>query len=165
MTDIEKSSPTSVLAALLADVAATLRHAPGTVFGLPEAPVLTADEGDLDARIETELGKLGLCATVMLSKLADGKPALPGPVFADAEIVVEICEASPFNRAQGGSGVPAIEAAEQAARALHQKRLGSGRIMYVTDMQPYPQPPPPADVCWHIHVKTGEVNLLSKQRT
>lgn len=164
MTDIEKASGTSVLAALMADVAEALRHTPGTVFELPDVPVLTADDGDLDARIEAALGRLGLCATVMLSGLDDGKKSLPGPVFGSAELIIEVTEVSPVNRGVSGTGTGAIEAAEQAARALHQRKLGSGRLVWVADMRPYPQPPPPADVCWHIHVITGEVCLLPKQR-
>lgn len=164
MTDIEKSASTSVLCALLADVASALRGAPDTVWALPDAPVLTADEGDLDGRINAALGRLGLCATVMLSSVGGGKTSLPGPIFDAAELVVEVCEASPLNRADGGTGVAAIEAAEMAARALHQMKLGSGRLLYVTDIVPFPQPPAPADVCWHVRLRTGEVNLLSKQR-
>ena len=164
MTDIEKSASTSVLCALLADVASALRGARDTVWALPDAPVLTADEGDLDARIDAELRRLGLCATVMLADVSDAKASLPGPVFTSSGLVLEVCEASAINRDAGGTGVSALEAAEMAARALHQRRLGSGRILYVTDMRPFPQPPAPADVCWHVLLKTGEVNLLSKQR-
>ena len=164
MTDIEKSASTSVLCALLADVASVLRGAQDTVWALPDAPVLTADEGDLDNRIDAALGRLGLCATVMLSSVNGAKSALPGPIFDAAELVVEVCEASALNRLPDGTGVAALEAAEMAARALHQRRLGSGRLLYVTDIVPYPQPPAPADVCWHVRLRTGEVNLLSKQR-
>ena len=163
MTDIEKSASTSVLCALLADVASALRGASDTVWALPGAPVLTADEGDLDGRIDASLRRLGLCATVMLSSVAGANSALPGPIFDGAELVVEVCEASAINR-DGGTGVAALEAAEMAARALHQHKLGSGRLLYVTDIVPFPQPPAPADVCWHVRLRTGEVNLLSKQR-
>ena len=164
MTDIEKSASTSILCALLADVASALRGAQDSVWALPDAPVLTADDGDLDKRIDTVLRRLGLCATVMLSSASGAKPALPGPIFDAAELVVEVCEASALNRGNSGTGVTALEAAEMAARALHQRRLGSGRLLYVTDIVPYPQPPAPADVCWHVRLRTGEVNLLSKKR-
>ena len=164
MTDIEKSASTSVLSAVLADVADALRHAEDTVFARTDVPVLAADAGDLDAQIDSALAHLGLCATVLLSAVKGGKASMPGPVFEGAELVVEVCEASPLNRGEEGTGVSALEAAEMAARALHQRKLGSGRIMYVTDIAPYPQPPPPADGCWHVRIRTGEVNLLSRKR-
>ena len=164
MDDIEKSASTSVLCALLADVASVLRAAKDTVWALPDAAVLTADGGDIDKRIEADLRRLGLCATVLLSAVKGGKASMPGPIFEGADLIVEVCEASAFNRGEEGTGVPALEAAEMAALALHQRKLGSGRIMYVTDIVPYPQPPPPAEVCWHVLIKTGEVNLLSRKR-
>lgn len=164
MTDIEKSASTSVLSAVLADVADALRRAEDTVFARTDVPVLAADAGDLDAQIDSAMAHLGLCATVLLSSVTGGKPSMPGPIFEGAELVVEVCEASPLNRGEEGTGVSALDAAEMAARALHQKRLGSGRIIYVTDIAPYPQPPLSADVCWHVRLRTGEVNLLSKQR-
>lgn len=150
----------SVLCRLVRDVADILRAAEGTVWrDESRAAVVREDEGDLDELIAQAMGRTGLCATVMLRSLSGAARNMAGPVFRSAEIVVEVAERSPVNR-PAGLGVSAVEAAEQAARALHQARTTSGRILLVEAVRRYPQPPEGCDGCWHVELSTGEVNLV-----
>ena len=158
----ERRSSTSVLCAMLAEPAAALLDEAGYIFSHPSFTVITEDDGDIDTKIESIIGSLGLCATVMFKKANAASNSLPGPCFRNTEIIVEISELSITNRSSGGLQTTALEAAEQAALILHQARMPSGRMLLVTDILKYPQPPPPADNCYHVVIQTGEVTLRRK---
>ena len=158
----EKRSSTSVLCSMLSEPVAALREAEDYVFSHPNFEIITEDEGDIDTKIDSIMGSLGLCAVVMFQKATSASKSLPGPCFTNAAIIVEISELSITNRSVGGLQITALEAAEQAALILHQARMPSGRMLLVTDILKYPQPPPPADNCYHVVIQTGEVTLRRK---
>lgn len=149
----------SVLCAMLLDVADTLRSSADTVFANEACTVLTEDDGDVDTLITKAVGSTGLCVTIMFRQAKSASRTLPGPVFAGADLIVEIAELAAMNRADGGLQVSALEAAETAAAVLHQARMPSGRILMVTDILKYPQAPAPADNCYHVVISTGEVTI------
>ena len=158
----EKRSSTSVLCAMLSETAAALRESVDYVFSHPNFTILTEDEGDIDTKIDRVFDTLGLCAVVMFQKATSASKSLPGPCFTNAAIIVEISELSMTNRSTGGLQTTALEAAEQAALILHQARMPSGRMLLVSDILKFPQPPPPADNCYHVVIQTGEVTLRRK---
>ncbi len=160
--EIERRRSASAFHALLEDVRDILAGAEGCVFSQPGVKVLTEDDGDIDTEIERTVGAAGLCATVMLTSAGGASRSLPGPVFSDTRMIVEVAELAAANRAEGGTRVTALEAAEQAARLLHQARCASGRMVLVTDIRKYPQPPQPADVCYHVACEAGEIHITRR---
>ncbi len=161
----ETRKTASVLCAMLIEAARVLRADSGSVFSQEGCTVITEDEGDIDTLIAGAIGRIGLCATIMFQKASSASKSMPGPCFNNAAIVVEISELAITNRSEQGLQVTALEAAEQAALILHQARMESGRILYVTDIIKYPQPPEPADNCYHVIVTTGEVTLRRPKRS
>jgi hypothetical protein len=159
----ETRASSSVLCAMLNDVARTLKADERYVFSRPECVVITEDDGDIDTKISQILGTLGLCVTVMFLKATAASGSLPGPRFGNASIIAEISELSITNRSESGLQITALEAAEQAALILHQARMPSGRMLLVTDIAKYPQMPEPADNCYHGIITTGEVTLRRKE--
>lgn len=155
----EQRKNSSVLCAMLMDAADALKGAADTVFANEACMILTEDDGDVDTTIEKAVGSTGLCVTVMFKQAKSASKSLPGPVFSNADMIVEIAEFSAMNRVQGGLNVTALEAAEAAAAVLHQARMPSGRILMVTDILKYPQPPAAADNCYHVVISTGEVTI------
>ena len=148
----------SVLCDILAQVAAALSADPA--FSTPGIGILTEDKGDIDTEITKTLNNLGLCVMVMFSGVEDGKGNLPGPVFGTGRFLVEVSENTVTNRAAGG--VTALELAEQAGRVLHQFALSSGRVLLVDAIKPYPNAPAPANVCYHVILRTTQVSINRK---
>jgi hypothetical protein len=142
----------------LAEIAAALGS--DSDFATPDLEILTEDKGDIDTEIAQRVTSLGLCVTVMFSGASEIKPNLPGPVFGSVRITVEVCENALTNRSNGGR--TSLEVTEQAARILHQKRLESGRVLIAESLQPFPQPPAPANVCYHLILRTSEVSIHRK---
>jgi len=150
----QRRASESALCAALQEVADILK-ASDTCFSRPDVTVMTEDKGDLDTLITAALERIGLCATVMLRKAGNVPKNVSSPVFRDLALVVEVCEQAEFNRGKGGTGITALEAAEKAATVLHHATLTSGRKLFVTDLEKYPQPPPPADNCYHLILSTS----------
>jgi|GEM_PF-6556468 len=159
--ETRRRTSTSVLCAMLEDVKAVL-VAPPCLFAQPGVTVLTEDDGDIDTLIEQTVGALGIVATVMLVNAQAANRNLPGPVFGNASLIVEIAENTIANRSEAGTGVTCLEAAEDAARHLHQARCASGRMILVTDIRKYAQPPPPANVCYHVVCTTGDIHITKR---
>jgi len=72
---------------------------------------------------------------------------------------VEVSELAITNRSEDGTGITAIEAAEQAVRILHQNPLPSGRTVAVSSIRRYPAPPSPADNCFHVAINLSNIPL------
>ena len=159
--EITRRRSASALCALLEDARDILLGSEG-VFALNKVAVLTEDDGDVDTEIEQQVGALGIVATVMLVSADNAGRNMPGPVFADTQLIVEISELAVVNRAGGGTQVTCLEAAEDAARSLHQARCASGRMLLVTNIRKYPQPPKPATVCYHVVCTTGDVQITKR---
>jgi hypothetical protein len=159
--EIERRKSTSVLCTLLEEVKDLLRNQQ-CFFADPKVCVLTEDEGDIDTKIESAVGALGICATIMLTNAQAANRNLPGPVFGNATLIVEIAELTITNRSEAGTQITCLEAAEEAARYLHQARCASGRMILVTDLRKYAQPPPPANVCYHVVCTTGDVQITKR---
>ena len=159
--EIERRKSTSALCTLLEEVKDLLRNQQ-CFFADPKVAVLTEDEGDTDTKIEAAVGALGICATVMLTNAQAANRNMPGPVFNNASLIVEVAEQTITNRSQQGTQITCLEAAEEAARYLHQARCASGRMILVTDIRKYPQPPPPANVCYHVICTTGDVQITKR---
>ena len=161
----ETRKTSSVLCAMMIEIARTLQADNESVFSRSDCSVITEDDGDIDTLIAGAVGRIGLCATIMFQKASAASKTLPGPHFNNAAIVVEISELAITNRSEQGLQITALEAAEQAALILHQARMESGRMTFVTDIIKYPQPPEPADNCYHVIVTTGEVTLRRHNRS
>lgn len=160
--EIARRIGASVMHTILHEVQGLLLQARGSIFSQPGATVLTEDTGDIDTLIESAIGTLGLCTTIMLVQARDAKPNLPGPVFGQCQLIIEIAELALTNRSPSGTGVTALEAAEDAARILHQARCPSGRMLLVSELRKFAQPPPPADNCYHLICNTGEIHLARR---
>lgn len=160
--EIARRTSSSVLCAILEEVK-TILTAPPCFFSQPGITVLTEDEGDIDTLIEQTVGALGIVATIMLVNAQAANRNLPGPVFGNASLIVEIAEHTLTNRSEAGAGVTCLEAAEDAARNLHQARCASGRMILVSDIRKYAQPPPPANVCYHVVCSTGDIQITKKR--
>ena len=160
----ETRKTSSVLCAMMIEVARALQADSESVFSKEGCAVITEDDGDIDTLIAGAVGRIGLCATIMFQKARSASTTLPGPCFNNAAIVVEISELAITNRSENGLQVTALEAAEQAALILHQARMESGRMTFVSDIIKYPQPTEPADNCYHVIVTTGEVTLRRPKR-
>ena len=150
----ERRAAESTLHACLQDVAALLKES-DSCFSRPDVTVMTEDLGDTDTLITNALDRIGLCVTVMLRKAGNVPKNVSTPVFRDLSLVVEICEQAITNRSEAGTKITALEAAEKAATILHHAKLTSGRGLFVTDLEKYPQPPPPADNCYHLILSTS----------
>ena len=150
----ERRASESSLCAALQDVARLLKDS-DSVFNRPDVPVLTEDTGDIDTLITEAVGNGRLCVTVMLRKAGNVPKNVSTPVFRDLSLVVEICEQAITNRSEAGTKITALEAGEKAATLLHHTALTSGRRLFVTDLEKYPQPPPPADNCYHLILSTS----------
>ena len=159
--EIERRKSTSALCTLLEEVKDLLRNQQ-CFFADPKVCVLTEDEGDIDTKIESAVGALGICATIMLINAQGANRNLPGPVFSNSTMIVEIAEHTIANRSPAGTQITCLEAAEEAARYLHQARCASGRMILVTDIRKYAQPPPPANVCYHVLCTTGDVQITKR---
>jgi hypothetical protein len=159
--EIERRKSTSTLCALLEEVKDLLKGSP-CFFALDNVTVLTEDEGDIDTKIEQAVGALGIVATIMLVNAQAASKNLPGPVFGNTQLIVEVAEMAATNRSDAGTRVTCLEAAEEAARYLHQARCASGRLILVTDIRKYAQPPPPANVCYHVICTTGDVQITKR---
>lgn len=158
--EIERRRKASSLHAALQDIVDLLR-ASDSIFSDTKVTVQTEDDGDIDTLIGESLGRMGLCATVMIKKAGNVPKNLSSPVFRDIAIVVEICENAIMNRS-GGTMITALEAAETAAEILHHANLTSGRKILVTDLEKYAQPPPPADNCYHLILTTSCVAFAAQ---
>ena len=156
--ETERRATASVLCDILAQVAAALAGDP--TFSTPGMSILTEDKGDIDTEITQKLGSLGLAVLVMFSGVSEAKANLPGPVFGTCRITVEVSENALTNR--GAGGVTSLEVAEQAARVLHQFPLSCGRALLVDAINPYPNPPAPANVCYHVNLRTTQVSINRK---
>lgn len=154
-TETARRAATSVLCDMLAQIAAAL--AADNTFATPNISIITEDKGDIDTDIINCLAKLGLCCTVLFSGVSEGKSNLPGPVFGAGRYTVEISEHAATNRS--GGGITALEVAENAARVLHMLALTNGRVLLVDAIQPYPNPPKPANVCYHVILRTSQVSI------
>jgi hypothetical protein len=159
--EIERRKSTSALCTLLEEVKDLLRNQQ-CFFSDPKVAVLTEDDGDIDTKIEAAIGSLGICATIMLTNAQGANRNLPGPVFGNCSLIVEISENTTTNRCASGTQITCLEAAEEAARYLHQVRCATGRMILVTDIRKYPQPPPPANVCYHVLCTTGDVQITKR---
>jgi hypothetical protein len=153
--ETERRAATSALCDLLAQIAAAL--AADASFATPGITILTEDKGDIDTEITRQLGALGLAVTVMFSGVSEAKANLPGPVFGVGRFLVEVAENTLTNR--GAGGATSLEVAEQAARLLHQLPLSSGRVLLVDAIEPFPGVPPPANVCYHVLLRTSQVSI------
>lgn len=158
----ETRKASSVLCAMMIELARALQADSESVFSKEGCSVITEDDGDIDTLIEAAIGRTGLCAAIMFQKATAASKSLPGPCFNNAALVVEISELAITNRSEQGLQVTALEAAEQAALILHQARMPSGRMLTVSDIIKFPQPQPPADNCYHVIIQTGEVTLRRK---
>jgi hypothetical protein len=156
--ETDRRATASELCAILAEVAAAIRAAPEVAS--PGVEVLTEDQGDIDTAIAQAVGNLGACVLVMFSGVTEVKSNLPGPVFGAVRLTVEVSENALVNR--GAGGVTSLETAEAIARLLHQRRLASNRLLLVESLQHYPSPPAPADVCYHLNLRTSEVSIHRK---
>lgn len=159
--EIDRRKSTSTLCTLLEEVKGILKGS-DCFFAQDNVAVRTEDDGDIDTQIEQILGSLGICATIMLTNAQAANKNMPGPVFGNASLIVEIAELAITNRSDAGTKVTCLEAAEEAARYLHQARCASGRMILVTDIRKYPQPPPPANVCYHVICSTGDVQITKR---
>lgn len=159
--EIERRKSTSTLCTLLEDVKALLKGSP-CFFAQDNVTVLTEDDGDIDTKIEQVVGSLGIVVTIMLTNAQAASKNLAGPVFNNTSLIVEIAELAITNRSEAGTKVTCLEAAEEAARYLHQARCASGRMILVTDIRKYAQPPPPANVCYHVICSTGDVQITKR---
>lgn len=159
--EIERRKSTSVLCTILEEVKDLLRTQQ-CFFADPKVAVLTEDEGDIDTKIEQAVGSLGICATIMLVNAQAANRNLPGPVFSNSSLIIEISEQTTTNRCASGTQITCLEAAEEAARYLHQARCASGRMILVTDIRKYAQPTPPANVCYHVLCTTGDVQITKR---
>jgi len=159
--EIERRKSTSALCTLLEEVKDLLRTQ-DCFFANPKVVVLTEDEGDVETKIEAAIGALGICATIMLINAQAANKNMPGPVFNNASLIVEVSELAITNRSEAGTQVTCLEAAEEVARYLHQARCASGRMILVTDLRKYAQPPPPANVCYHVVCTTGDVQITKR---
>jgi hypothetical protein len=86
----------------LQDAVAARLSADSTFAGPPAVTVLTQRAGDLLNQVERNLGKLGLCAVVMVPKLEPG----PARLELRASVMVALCESVTKNRASSGTHVP-----------------------------------------------------------
>lgn len=159
--ETERRASASVLCDILAQIAAVLAADPD--YAAPGTQILTEDKGDIDTEIANTVGALGICSTVMFSGASGCNGPVPGPVFASASYLVEICELAVTNRSQGGR--TCLETAELAARLLHQARLPCGRVLLVTAIDKYPAPPAPADNCCRVILTLSNVSLNRKAQT
>lgn len=159
--ETERRASSSVLCDILAQVAGLLQA--DASYAAPGVEILTEDKGDIDTEISQKVSALGICTTVMFADARGAKDAMPGPVFSQVLLIVEVAENALTNRSSGGK--TALETAEAAARLLHQGRLPSGRTLLVTDLTKFPTPPEPADVCYHVACKLANVSLNRKVQT
>jgi hypothetical protein len=158
--EIERRRKVSSLHAALQDIADLLR-ASDSIFADTKVTVQTEDDGDIDTLIGESLGRMGLCATIMMGKAGNVPKNLSSPIFRDLAIVVEICENAVLNRS-AGTMVTALEAAEVASEILHHAALASGRMLLVTSLEKYAQPPAPADNCYHLVLTTSCVAFAAQ---
>jgi hypothetical protein len=160
--EIERRKSASALCRMLEEVKALLRTSDCLFKDEEKVAVLTEDDGDIDTMIAQAIGSLGLCATVMLTDAKNTSKNMPGPVFGNSSLIVEIAENTTTNRTDSGTQITCLEAAEEAARYLHQARCASGRMILVDSIRKYAQPPPPANVCYHVLCTTGDVQIIKR---
>jgi hypothetical protein len=156
-----RRAESSVLCAALQDVKDILSSGKGldkdkakiwerSVFANPKVKVLTEDDGDIDTQIQQTVGRLGLCAVVILREAEVASANLPNVIFRGLQVVVEVSEKAITNRGMNGTGITCLEAAEQAAGILHFANLRSGRMVKVASVVKFMSPPQPADNCYHV---------------
>ena len=162
LAEEQRRSAGSALASILQETADALKGSAGSVFADPSCTVLTEDDGDILTRVAAALGSLGISAVVSLAKADAASQNLPGPCFREVALAVELDECAATNRSPSGLRVTALEAAEAAAAILHQLRLPSGCLLLVESIAKKPQPPPPADACFVVTLRTGEIKLRKR---
>jgi len=120
----------NTITTLQAEAVAALRQ---TAF-LSSVDVIQEDRKDIVTAIQTAVKKIGLCLVVSTAAATTTRPNLPGPHLDSIQFQVDACEHVLINRAASGSGISALEAACQAAAALHHLRPSAGGgCVYLTD--------------------------------
>jgi hypothetical protein len=84
-----------------------------------QCPVLAQDEGDLAAKLDAMLGRLGVVALITVPELNCTISAARPPIYDQVKARVEIYENGLMNRSASGTDIPALTWAERAAAALH----------------------------------------------
>ena len=148
----QRRASASVLCRIVQQIA-DLLNASAEFTRAGRVTVLTEDKDDIDTEIEQAVSALGLSATV------------GGPVFANAQAIVEIAELPVTNRSESGTGATALEQADLAARLLHQARLADGRTLLVTDIARATVLPAPATTGWNVILRLSNVSLNRKVTT
>lgn len=97
---------------------------------LASVDAMTEERKDLTNEINKALRSLGLVLVINTAVANATRPNQPGPTFDQIQFSVDVIENVLLNRAATGSGIPALSAAYEVARALHWKQpsIGSGTI-------------------------------------
>jgi len=128
--------------------------------------VFSENEGDPDARIDEALARLGLYILVRIGKARCNNPNLRGVVLDRIEIPVECGENVLLNRAEGGSGITALEAAERVLTICHFQLAVAGKAIVAAEDAIAPAIPPRGASCaYNAGLRTQDGIKLSEQQT
>lgn len=133
--------------------------ASGVGFGDYESqcPVIAMDDGDLLARIETAIGKIGVLAIAAVPKMNCTISSARPPIYDQISARVEIYENGILNRSESGTRIDALEWAERAASALHGWMPdGRRQELYLDPGASIAPEAHPDLVIYHVNLKIGK---------
>jgi hypothetical protein len=102
-------------------------------------PVLYERQKNVRVELEKQLNTLkGLAITILTPSGRCDSPAAPGPHLSSVMLTASVTENVLINESAKGTRIPASEAAEQVAVALHHLVWASGKTLVFRDLRLVP---------------------------